>query len=264
MIPDAPAGSGSQRRLLIGENGVWGLVNEIPEFMIPAAIARDTEINAAAIRALLGLTEDEQNDLLTGASLLNGVLTFVQNDGTNVQITLPAGAVDDELQVASSATYSAGSVALTAVVTKHLELGDIVSFEIPANINDSASNLLFRTSDGSTFTGVYSVVDRNGDNLTPADFDSGQRVFLQRISSNEMAVVAPIAGGVDGVVVRGTFSADGSVLILTVDTGRSGKHLFRDGAGIAARRGIRGCNIFGPGRVLRDDAEQGRRPGELV
>ena len=224
MIPDAPAGAGSARRILIGENGAYSLVNVIPEFMIPASIARDSEINAPAIRALLGLTEAEQNDLLTGVSISNGVLTFPQNDGTNVRITLPAatGTADNELQVASSTTFSVGAVRLSSVVVKHLALGDIVSFEIPNNIGDGAGDLVFRTSDGSTFSSNYNVLDRNGDNLTPADFEPGQRVFLQRISGFDMAVVSSAAatapGVADGVVTGAVFNDAGTTFTITVET----------------------------------------------
>ena len=58
---------------------------------IPAAIMRDAEFTAAAVRNLLSLSSSEVNDLLTGASITNNVLTFTQNDGSTVPITLPAG-----------------------------------------------------------------------------------------------------------------------------------------------------------------------------
>ena len=52
VIPDAPAGSGSNRRLLMGESGAYDLVSEVPEFMIPSGITRDSELTAA-INALI-------------------------------------------------------------------------------------------------------------------------------------------------------------------------------------------------------------------
>ena len=48
----------------------------LTDAQIPDSIMRDSEFTAAAIRGLLGLSADELNDLLTGATIAGQVLTF--------------------------------------------------------------------------------------------------------------------------------------------------------------------------------------------
>ena len=48
----------------------------LTDAQIPDSIMRDSEFTAAAIRALLSLSADELNDLLTGATIVGQTLTF--------------------------------------------------------------------------------------------------------------------------------------------------------------------------------------------
>ena len=75
-----------------GASSFSELSGMIADSQIPDSIMRDAEFTAAAVRALLNLTETEVNDLFTGASISGGVLTFTQNDGTTATITVPPGA----------------------------------------------------------------------------------------------------------------------------------------------------------------------------
>ena len=63
----------------------------IADAQIPAEIMRDTELTAAAVRTVLGLTEQQVNDLFTGASINSNTITYTQTDGTTVDITVPSG-----------------------------------------------------------------------------------------------------------------------------------------------------------------------------
>ena len=104
---------------------------QVPDTEIPAGIMRDSEFTQAAVLSLLGLTTQELNDLLTGASLSGGVLTFPQNDGTNISITLLPRAVGGGGTadgVVSSAAFSNDGMTLTLT----LSTGTTVQASVPA------------------------------------------------------------------------------------------------------------------------------------
>ena len=100
VIPDPPAGTGSSRRVLVGDSGAYGLVSEVPEFMIPSAIARDSEL-VDEIHVLQTSSYSSANRrisafLPTGVTEVAGnVFTFLapaaigsQTDGTGVSLYL--------------------------------------------------------------------------------------------------------------------------------------------------------------------------------
>ena len=101
---------------------------EVPENEIAAAIMRDAEFTAAAIRNLIGLTQAEQDELFVGASITNNVITFTQEDGTTVPITLPAD-MDTQDGVADGGSISADGMTLT--ITRSDGLPDL-TIDIPA------------------------------------------------------------------------------------------------------------------------------------
>ena len=83
----------------------------IPVSMLPAEVLLETELTAARIRGLLGLSAQEVNDLFTGATIAGQVITYTQNDGTVVTITVPAGGMTDG--VVASATLVGTILTLT-------------------------------------------------------------------------------------------------------------------------------------------------------
>ena len=100
VIPDPPAGTGSSRRVLVGDSGAYGLVSEVPEFMIPSAITRDSEL-VDEIHVLQTSSYSSANRrisafLPTGvAEVAGNVFTFLapaaigsQTDGTGVSLYL--------------------------------------------------------------------------------------------------------------------------------------------------------------------------------
>ena len=126
---------------------------------IPASIMRDSEFTAAAVQNLLGLDATEVNDLLTGASLSAGVLTFTQNDGTDVTITLPEGSGGEADGVVESGSISDDGETLTLSLSE----GDDVEIDIPA---------ILRTG-----TGLDSALSNLDDDLTVAE----QRAILVKL-----------------------------------------------------------------------------------
>ena len=97
----ATAVSSQAIQAIVNATNLSALQGQLTDGQIPAAIMRDAEFTAAAIRTLLSLTDTEVNDLLTGASIVGQILTFTQNDGTTVAITIPtamAGTGDGVVQ----------------------------------------------------------------------------------------------------------------------------------------------------------------------
>ena len=109
-------------------------ISEIPDSMIPSGIMRDSELTAASVRTLLGLTATEVNDLLTGASLSGGVITFAQNDGTTATITLPDSADDG---IISGFSFSEDSSTITITRT----VGDDITVSVPELLRGSGTTL---------------------------------------------------------------------------------------------------------------------------
>ena len=85
---------------------------------IPDAIMRDAEFTASAVRTLLDLTADEANDLFTGATIADRVITITQNDGSTFTLTVPAGTSGGTMAdgVVSAGAFSADGETLTLTV----------------------------------------------------------------------------------------------------------------------------------------------------
>ena len=84
----------------------------------------ESELTAARVRGLLGLSAQEVNDLLTGATIAGQVITYTQNDGTVVTITVPAGGMTDG--VVASATL------VGTILTLTLSTGTTVTVDLAA------------------------------------------------------------------------------------------------------------------------------------
>ena len=73
----------------------WARANspsgEIPDATVPSAIMRDAELTPATVRARLGLTAEEANNIVTGAAIVGENLLFQRNDGGVTILELPAG-----------------------------------------------------------------------------------------------------------------------------------------------------------------------------
>ena len=99
---------------LIDATDLSSLQGQVTDAQIPDVIMRDAELTAAAVQTLLGLTDDEVNDLFTGASIAGNVITYQHNDGTVETITIPssmAGGMFDG--VTNGASFSADGTTLT-------------------------------------------------------------------------------------------------------------------------------------------------------
>ena len=108
---------------------------------LPAGIMRDAELTASAVRALLGLSAAEANDLLTGASINGRVITFEQNDGSQVAITIPAG-TGTGAEIVTELSGLSGAARLPASAVK----------DLPSGSGDAIVDLGLATISASGFT----------------------------------------------------------------------------------------------------------------
>ena len=76
---------------LVDDTPLADLQGQVTGSQIPGSITRDSEYTNVSARNHLGLTEFETLSLFTGAGLVDSTLTFSQNDGGEVTITLPMG-----------------------------------------------------------------------------------------------------------------------------------------------------------------------------
>lgn len=217
----------------------------IPDGSIPDGIMRDAEFTAATIRALLDLTAAEVDDLFTGATIVGQNLTFTQNDGTSVTITIPTAMAGTGDGVVQSGSFSNNNEEL--ILT--LDTGGIVTIDVPAALRASAGvtetrvQELIDATNLSALQGMVTdsqipgIIFRDAEltaqavrgvlNLTAAEVNDlftdasivGQVItFTQNDGTSETITVPAGTGGMaDGVVQSGVLN--GTNLVLTLDTG---------------------------------------------
>ena len=76
---------------LVDDTPLANLQGHVTGSQIPANIMRDAEYTDVSVRDHLGLNQFEALSLFTGATLVDSIMTFAQNDGGEVTITLPMG-----------------------------------------------------------------------------------------------------------------------------------------------------------------------------
>lgn len=119
-----------------GATSFGDLQGMIADNQIPASIMRDAEFTAAAVRNLLSLTSTEVNDLLTGATISGQTLTFTQNDGSTIAITIPTAMAGTGDGVVQSGTITGNNLVLT------LDNGGQVSIDLGSLSTDTERNAL--------------------------------------------------------------------------------------------------------------------------
>ena len=112
---------------LIDATALSALQGQLTDGQIPAAIMRDAEFTAAAVRNLLSLTATEVNDLVTGATISGQTLTLTQNDGSTVPITIPTAMAGSGDGVVQSGAFNSDQTEL--VLT--LDTGGTVTINVP-------------------------------------------------------------------------------------------------------------------------------------
>ena len=219
----------------------------ISDGQIPSTIMRDAEFTAAAIQTLLSLSSSEVNDLLTGATISGQILTFTQNDGTTVPITIPTATAGSGDGVVQSGSFNASNTELTLT----LDNAGTVTIDIPAALRMSGGITEARVQeliDGTSISALQgSVTDsqipdaimrdaeftvaaiRNLLNLTNTEVNdllvgatiTGQVLTFTQNDGSTITVTIPtaMAGSGDGVVSSGAIDAAGTELTLTLDTG---------------------------------------------
>ena len=123
---------------------------EIADAQIPSGIMRDLEFTANAVRALLGLSATEVNDLFTGATISGQIITYTQNDGTTVAITIPSTSAVMTDGVVDGASFSADGTTLTLTLTEGNDI--VISIPSVLRAGDGVAESLTFSSDGSTLT----------------------------------------------------------------------------------------------------------------
>ena len=149
---------------LINATNLSALQGMVTNDQIPAAIMRDAELTAAAVRTLLGLTATEVNDLVTGGtSYWDSVLTFTQNDGTTISITLPATGESTADGVVASGVFNTDQTEL--ILT--LDTGGTVTIDVPAalrveGLTARAINILSERADSDVHSNAIFAAVYNG------------------------------------------------------------------------------------------------------
>ena len=145
---------------LIDATSLSALQGQLVDGQIPSLIMRDAEFTAAAIRNLLNLSAQEVNDLLTGAVINGQTITFTQNDGTNIPLTIPSGTGGMADGVVESGAVNAAGTEL--ILT--LDTGGTVTIDIPAILRTGQGSALAWRDEGADLGAVTSV-DIRGDNV---------------------------------------------------------------------------------------------------
>ena len=166
--PPGTAPSDADIQALINATSLSALQGQVVDAQIPAGIMRDAELTAAAVRGLLGLTASEVNDLLTGATLSGQILTFTQNDGTTVPISIPTATPGTGDGVVTSGAFSADQTEL--ILT--LDTGGMVTISVPDVLRRDGVVIQPGSAYDAT-TGTLTLVRSVGDSIVIPGFQTG-------------------------------------------------------------------------------------------
>ena len=127
---------------------------------IPDAIMRDAEFTASAVRSLLGLTAQEVNDLFTGATIADRVITVTQNDGSTFTLTIPQDTTGGTMAdgVVSAGAFSSNGETLTLTV----DGADDVTINVPSVLRSGTGTGVMEIeflAEGAEFPSVADAVD---------------------------------------------------------------------------------------------------------
>ena len=138
----------------------------IADAQIPDGIMRDAEFTASAVRALLGLTAQEVNDIVTGGTITGQVISLPQNDGSTITLTIPAGSGGMADGVIQSGTFENGDTELVLTI----DTGATVTIDVPATLRAGQNTAAQILAALLTVDGAGSGLDADLlDGLTPAE-----------------------------------------------------------------------------------------------
>ena len=191
---------------IVNATSLSALQGMVTDSQIPDAIMRDAELTAAAIETLLGLTSTEVNDLLTGASITGQILTFTQNDGTTVAVTIPTAMAGTGDGVVQSGAFNADQTEL--ILT--LDTGGVVTIDVPAALRG--------TGDGTVLNGNGAPAGNSGKNGDTYRDDESGAWYKKASGAWSAALYTPTAAGISlaadfpivADAVAGTWYGDGT------------------------------------------------------
>ena len=154
----------AQVQSLIDATSLSALQGQVSDGQIPAAIMRDAEFTAAAVRNLLSLSATEVNDILTGASISGQTLTFTQNDGSTVPITIPPGTGGMADGVVESGVFNAAGTELTLT----LDTGGTVTIDVPAALRAGVGAAVVVQDEGTEVEDGLATINFTGAGVTAA------------------------------------------------------------------------------------------------
>ena len=187
----------------------------------------------STLLSTLNLTQTELDDLLTGASISGNVVTFSQNDGTDISITLP---------VVTGGSVSGTTLTLNRASGAALTINGLPQGLTVEQMQDGVDNLLRVTS---ALTKVY---DDSAGTLTLGvanEFTAADETKLDGIETGATAdqtaaeirtLLGITASDLDDMVVNASISGsvitltqqDGSNIELTVPSGGGGGTVTRE------------------------------------
>ena len=193
---------------IVNATALSALQGMVTDGQIPDAIMRDAEFTAAALRTLLGLSQNEVNDLLTGATIAGQILTFTQNDGTVVAITIPTAMAGTGDGVVQSGALSGTDLVLT------LDNAGTVTIDIAALATDIELTA-YAALTGATFTGMTEGLDPTSDQgfVTKAYADANYAVFTPTPMHDLICGWSPDAAISDAEITAGAMSMTNTVTI---------------------------------------------------
>ena len=189
---------------------ITSLRGTIPVSMLPSEVMLDSEFTASAVRGLLGLTAAEVNDLFTNATITGQVITYTQNDGTVVTITVPVamGGMADGVV--------ASAVLVGTVLTLTLSTGTTVEVDLAA-LQSMGGGITLAVALAAILPGTNVTIDRTTTGQITINSSGGG---IPPVSDHtRVAVVSPDLNFNASEIAAGTTSMTTAITLPAWDNG---------------------------------------------
>ena len=189
---------------------ITSLRGTIPVSMLPSEVMLDSEFTTAAVQGLLGLTEDEVNDLFTNATITGQVITYTQNDGTVVTITVPVamGGMADGVV--------ASAMLVGTVLTLTLSTGTTVEVDLAA-LQSMGGGITLAVALAAILPGTNVTIDRTTTGQITINSSGGGTPPVS--DHTRVAVVSPDLNFNASEIAAGTTSMTTAITLPAWDNG---------------------------------------------